>query len=237
MPGLRAGTEEQTSKGMYLLEEAPRKTPRVNLWARARFCARASRQGMCWRRIGVWRPTSGAAELQRLARDGQDADAGICCTRPSAACAFRVAATGPYVGPVVAFHRLHEELRPSNPRLRSARRVYKVAGHRRLGRSDFRASCASTSKSIRHYIAVAAVKALAEEAHCRHRRSAEAIKKYGINADKINPRTPDKNRRRQQNGIGGSQSPDIGDFKDVEIIELLVKPGDTVKSELSPICH
>ena len=28
--------------------------------------------------------------------------------------------------------------------------------------------------------------------------------------------------------------PDIGDFKDVEVIELLVKPGDTVKAEQSP---
>ena len=29
--------------------------------------------------------------------------------------------------------------------------------------------------------------------------------------------------------------PDIGDFKDVEVIELLVKPGDTVKTEQSLI--
>ena len=29
------------------------------------------------------------------------------------------------------------------------------------------------------------------------------------------------------------QVPDIGDFKDVEIIELLVKPGDTVAVEQS----
>jgi len=27
--------------------------------------------------------------------------------------------------------------------------------------------------------------------------------------------------------------PDIGDFKDVEVIELLVSPGDTVKTEQS----
>src|SRR5688572_23130901 len=27
--------------------------------------------------------------------------------------------------------------------------------------------------------------------------------------------------------------PDIGDFKDVEVIELLVKPGDTIKAEQS----
>ncbi|HZE90160.1 MAG TPA: pyruvate dehydrogenase (acetyl-transferring), homodimeric type, partial [Rhizobacter sp.] len=31
MPGLQAGTEEQIIKGMYLLEEGPKKTPRVNL--------------------------------------------------------------------------------------------------------------------------------------------------------------------------------------------------------------
>src|SRR5437879_12726727 len=29
--------------------------------------------------------------------------------------------------------------------------------------------------------------------------------------------------------------PDIGDFKEVEVIELLVKPGDTVSTEQSPI--
>ena len=29
--------------------------------------------------------------------------------------------------------------------------------------------------------------------------------------------------------------PDIGDFKDVEVIELLVKPGDTIKPEQSLI--
>ena len=28
--------------------------------------------------------------------------------------------------------------------------------------------------------------------------------------------------------------PDIGDFKEVEVIELLVKPGDTVAAEQSP---
>ena len=31
------------------------------------------------------------------------------------------------------------------------------------------------------------------------------------------------------------QVPDIGDFKDVGVIELLVKPGDTVKAEQSLI--
>jgi len=31
------------------------------------------------------------------------------------------------------------------------------------------------------------------------------------------------------------QVPDIGDFKDVEVIEVLVKPGDTVKPEQSLI--
>ena len=42
-------------------------------------------------------------------------------------------------------------------------------------------------------------------------------------------RRPDDNIH----GIGGSEGPDIGDFKDVAVIELLVKPGDTVKAEQS----
>ena len=29
--------------------------------------------------------------------------------------------------------------------------------------------------------------------------------------------------------------PDIGDFKDVEVIEVLVKPGDVVELEIQPI--
>ncbi len=35
----------------------------------------------------------------------------------------------------------------------------------------------------------------------------------------------------QQGGVAEVRVPDIGDFKDVPVIEILVKPGDTVKAE------
>ncbi len=39
----------------------------------------------------------------------------------------------------------------------------------------------------RHYIVVAALKALADDGELHASKVAEAIAKYGINADKINP--------------------------------------------------
>src|SRR6202008_4644010 len=39
--------------------------------------------------------------------------------------------------------------------------------------------------------------------------------------------------RRQHMALVEVKVPDIGDFKDVQIIEMLVKPGDTVKAEQS----
>ena len=63
---------------------------------------------------------------------------------------------------------------------------------------------------------------------------AEAIKKYGIKADKSEPpvrlTTGDKNM-----ALVEVKVPDIGDFDEVAVIELLVKVGDTVKAEQSLI--
>ena len=62
---------------------------------------------------------------------------------------------------------------------------------------------------------------------------AEAIKKYGIDADK--PTRVRLTRPSTETGQIEVKVPDIGDFKDVEVIELLVKPGDTVAAEQSLI--
>jgi pyruvate dehydrogenase E1 component len=66
---------------------------------------------------------------------------------------------------------------------------------------------------------------------------AEAIAKYGIDADKSTRCTPEAgtNPRPDMETMAFVEVkvPDIGDFKDVAVIELLVKPGDTVKAEQS----
>jgi pyruvate dehydrogenase E1 component len=93
----------------------------------------------------------------------------------------------PYVGPVVAstdyMKSYAEQIRAFIP----PGRAYRVLGTDGFGRSDFRSKLREHFEINRHYIAVAALKALADEGTLPAAKVAEAIQKYGINADKINP--------------------------------------------------
>ena len=93
----------------------------------------------------------------------------------------------PHAGPVVAstdyMKAYAEQIRAFIPKGRS----YKVLGTDGFGRSDFRTKLREHFEVNRHYVVVAALKALADEGTVPAAKVAEAIKKYGINADKINP--------------------------------------------------
>ena len=56
-----------------------------------------------------------------------------------------------------------------------------------FGRSDFRSKLREHFEVNRHYIVVAALKALSEEGKVPVAQVAEVIQKYGIKTDKINP--------------------------------------------------
>ena len=56
-----------------------------------------------------------------------------------------------------------------------------------FGRSDFRSKLREHFEVNRHYIVVAALKALSEDGSLPVAKVADAIKKYGIQVDKINP--------------------------------------------------
>ena len=94
---------------------------------------------------------------------------------------------GAHSGPVVAstdyMKAYAEQIRPFIP----TGRVYKVLGTDGFGRSDFRSKLREHFEINRHYIVVAALKALSEDGSVPVAKVAEAIKKYGINVDKINP--------------------------------------------------
>jgi pyruvate dehydrogenase E1 component len=62
-----------------------------------------------------------------------------------------------------------------------------VLGTDGFGRSDFRSKLREHFEVNRHYIVLAALKALAEDGAVPASKAAEAIKKYAIKADKINP--------------------------------------------------
>ena len=76
-----------------------------------------------------------------------------------------------------------EQIRAFLPKGRS----YKVLGTDGFGRSDFRTKLREHFEVDRHYIVVAALKALAEEGSVPVAKVAEAIARYKINVDKINP--------------------------------------------------
>ena len=64
---------------------------------------------------------------------------------------------------------------------------YKVLGTDGFGRSDFRSKLREHFEINRHYIVIAALKSLADEGLVPMAKVAEAISKYGIDTDKINP--------------------------------------------------
>ena len=56
-----------------------------------------------------------------------------------------------------------------------------------FGRSDFRSKLREHFEVNRHFITVAALKALADDGKLPLAKVAEAIARYGIKTDKINP--------------------------------------------------
>jgi len=62
-----------------------------------------------------------------------------------------------------------------------------VLGTDGFGRSDFRSRLREHFEINRHYIVVAALKALSEDGTVPSSKVLEAIQKYQINTEKINP--------------------------------------------------
>ena len=66
-------------------------------------------------------------------------------------------------------------------------RRYRVLGTDGFGRSDYRKKLRHFFEVDRHWVTVAALKALADEGTVQASVVADAIKKYGIDPEKPNP--------------------------------------------------
>jgi pyruvate dehydrogenase E1 component len=220
MPGLKPGTEEQIIKGMYLLEEGAKKTPRVNLLGSGTILREARRPGSCWRPTGAWPPTSGAAPASTNWRaTARTASAGTCCTRPrQPRVPFVAAAAGGACRPGGGQHRLHEELRRADPRLHpQGARATRCWAPTASAAAISAASCASTSRSTATTSWWPRSRPWPTKARLPAAKVAEAIKKYGIDADASTRCTPEPaNNGDTDMALVEVKVPDIGDFKDVE---------------------
>jgi len=191
MPGLTAGTEEQIIRGMYLLQaaEGPKKAPRVNLLGsgtilRESMAARELLQADWGVAASVWSCPS----FNELARDGQDCERwNLLHPTQKPRESFVSQQLSPHTGPIVAatdyIKNYAEQIRAFVPKGRS----FKVLGTDGFGRSDFRSKLREHFEVNRHYIVVAALKALADEGTVPATQVAQAIERYQLQADKINP--------------------------------------------------
>ena len=189
MPGLTAGTEEQIIKGMYLCKPGAEGDKRVQLLGSGTILRESlAAQTLLAADWGVQADVWSCPSFNELTREGQDVDRwNLLHPLETPRVPFVAQQLGASTGPVVAstdyMKAYAEQIRPFVPKGRN----YKVLGTDGFGRSDFRSKLREHFEVNRHYIVVAALKALSEDGVLPATKVAEAIAKYGINADKINP--------------------------------------------------
>jgi pyruvate dehydrogenase E1 component len=191
-PAMPAGAEEGILKGMYLLRPSQSKAKaRVQLMGSGTILrevlAAAELLEQDW---GVAADVWSATSFTELRREGLAADRWNMLHPEDAP---RV----PYVakcltqrpGPVVAasdyMKTFADQIRPFIPR----ERVYRVLGTDGFGRSDSRAMLRHFFEVNRNFVAVAALKALADQGEGKAKTIADAIKKYKLDPDKADPTT------------------------------------------------
>jgi pyruvate dehydrogenase E1 component len=191
-PGLKAGTEEQIIKGMYLLDAGAKKdkAPTVNLLGSGTILRESQfAKDLLEKDWGISANVWSCPSFNELARDGQDAERWnlLHPTDKKPRVPFVTQQLEPHAGPVVAstdyMKNFAEQIRAFVPK----GRTYKVLGTDGFGRSDFRSKLREHFEINRHYIVVAALKALAEDGAVPMAKVAEAIQQYKLNVDKINP--------------------------------------------------
>jgi pyruvate dehydrogenase E1 component len=189
MPGLKPGTEEQIVKGMYLCKEGPKLKTRVQLLGSGSILRESlAAQTLLEQDWGVAADVWSCPSFNELTREGQDADRwNMLHPDKPPRVPFVTQQLEAHPGPVVAstdyVKAYPEQIRQFIP----AGRRYKVLGTDGFGRSDFRYRLREHFEIDRHYIVVAALKGLAEQGAVPAGKVTEAIAKYAIPTEKINP--------------------------------------------------
>jgi pyruvate dehydrogenase E1 component len=189
-PGLKPGTEAGIVKGMYLLREgdAGVKT-RVQLLGSGSILrevmAAAELLEQDWGVAGdIWSVTS----FTELRRDGLDCERwNLLHPTDKQKVPYVTAQLSAHSGPVVAstdyMKVFADQIRPFVPKGRD----YRVLGTDGFGRSDFRYKLREHFEVNRHFVVLAALRALVDDGKLKTKVLAEAIRKYGIDPEKSNP--------------------------------------------------
>ena len=193
-PAMPAGAEDGIVKGLYLLQEASSvdnsgKRPRVQLMGSGTILREVIAAADLLRDdwsvdADVWSATS----FNELRRDGMSVERWnlLHPTKPRRRSYVESALDG-HPGPVIAatdyMRNYAEQVRRHIPRR------YEVLGTDGFGRSDYRAKLRKFFEVDRHYVAVAALKSLADEGVIEADVVDQAIGKYRVDTERPDPWT------------------------------------------------
>jgi pyruvate dehydrogenase E1 component len=191
-PALPAGSEQGILKGMYLLRESKAKAKlRVQLLGSGTILREVEAAAVLleadW---GVAADVWSATSFTELRRDGLAAERwNLLHPEDKPKLPFVTQCLEKRAGPVIAasdyMKTFADQIRPFMPK----DRAYKVLGTDGFGRSDSRAKLRHFFEVNRYFVAIAALKALADAGEVKAKTVSEAIKKYGIDPNKPDPTT------------------------------------------------
>jgi pyruvate dehydrogenase E1 component len=188
-PAIPEGVREGILKGMYLLSEAKgtAKAPRVQLLGSGTILREVMAAAeLLQQDFGVAADVWSCPSFTELRREGMAAERWNLLNPEAAPRKSHVeqcldGRKGPAVAATDYMRSFADQIRPW------VKRTYKVLGTDGFGRSDYRRQLRKFFEVDRHYVAVAALRALAEDGAVPASKAAEAIKKYGIDPSKACP--------------------------------------------------
>ncbi len=190
-PALPKGAQPGILKGMYLFSDGggSKKKPKVQLLGCGTILREVIAAGELLEKdfavaSDIWSVTS----FTELRREGLDIERwNLLHPEESPKTSYVEQCLAEKHGPIIA---ATDYMRTFADQIRSfVPRRYVVLGTDGYGRSDTRAQLRKFFEVDRHYVAVAALKALADEGTIAASKVSEAIKKYGIDPNKPNPVT------------------------------------------------
>jgi pyruvate dehydrogenase E1 component len=191
-PPMPPGVEEGILRGMYLLRESPAETKqRVQLLGSGTILREVEAAARLleedW---GVGADVWSATSFTELRREGLAAERwNMLHPEQPPRVSYVTRCLDDRSGPVVAasdyLKAFADQIRPFVPR----GRIYRVLGTDGFGRSDTRAKLRHFFEVDRYFVAVAALKALADSGELAPKTVAEAIRRYGIDPEKADPAT------------------------------------------------
>jgi pyruvate dehydrogenase E1 component len=189
-PAMPAGAEDGIVRGLYLLEEGDvGKKPRVQLLGSGTILREVIAAAQLLRDdYGVCADVWSATSFNELRRDGISAERWSrlhpdAPRRKSYVERCLEAREGPVIAATDYIRAFADQIRSQVPRR------YVVLGTDGFGRSDYRAKLREFFEVDRHHVAIAALKALADDGAIAPDIPAKAIRDYGIDPERPDPWT------------------------------------------------